>query len=214
MSDFDIRPQVAKGALVTFDADGFGGSPRVIPFQFNPASISRALRPAVQREAGTAEPRYLASPPEETIELRVELSAAGRSAAGLTSPAPPGLHAELAALELLLYPASELVTRLNATRQPLLLPGPPALTLLVWGGLRVVPVRLTGMDITEQEFDAQLNPVYAQVSLHLQVLTYSELGFESAGGAVSFNRHLTLEGAAKFAGAAQGAAALATRFLR
>lgn len=214
MSDFEIRPQITKGALVTFDSGSAAASPTVVSFQFNPATLSRSLRPAIQRDPTSAELQYLATPPEESIQLLVELSAAGRSAAGVAAIAPPGLHAELAALETLLYPSSELVTQLNASRQSLLLPGQPPLTLFVWGGLRVMPVRLTGMSITEQEFDAQLNPVYAQVGLELQVLTYRELGLESDGGAISFGRHVALERAARFAQAGQSADLLVNRLGR
>ena len=41
--------------------------------------------------------------------------------------------------------------------------------LFIWGPSRVLPVKLTSVAITEQKFDALLNPVQAQVQLGLSV---------------------------------------------
>jgi hypothetical protein len=38
-----------------------------------------------------------------------------------------------------------------------------------------LPVRLVGLEITEQLFDPQLNPIKALVALELRVLTYSDV---------------------------------------
>jgi len=42
--------------------------------------------------------------------------------------------------------------------------------LFVWGPGRVLPVRLTGLAVREQEFDILLNPIRAEVDLSLEVL--------------------------------------------
>jgi hypothetical protein len=49
-------------------------------------------------------------------------------------------------------------------------------TLFVWGSSRVVPVKITSYSVTEEAFDAELNPIRASVSLSMQVLSYSDVG--------------------------------------
>ena len=42
------------------------------------------------------------------------------------------------------------------------------LTVLIWGGNRVVPVAVTSFSITEEQFDPRLNPIRAKVDLGLR----------------------------------------------
>jgi hypothetical protein len=58
------------------------------------------------------------------------------------------------------------------------------LTLFIWGNGRIVPVRITGLTITEQLYDSSLNPTHVQAQLTLRVLTPAELAALSAGNAV------------------------------
>ena len=63
-------------------------------------------------------------------------------------------------------------TKLGSARvSPLSAP----LVLLVWGPLRVVPVQVESVAITEQAFDTLLNPVRAKVDLGLRTLSRKEL---------------------------------------
>ena len=55
------------------------------------------------------------------------------------------------------------------------------LTLFVWGPKRVLPVKLTEFSITEEAYDAALNPIRAKVSLGLRVLSYSDLPLTQPG---------------------------------
>ena len=48
-------------------------------------------------------------------------------------------------------------------------------TLFVWGPGRIVPVRVTGLTITEKLYDSALNPTHAEAQLGLRVLTPAEL---------------------------------------
>jgi len=59
-----------------------------------------------------------------------------------------------------------------------------ALSLLVWGANRIVPVRVTEFSITEEAFDPLLNPIRAKVSLGLRTLTVDDLGFTHKGGSL------------------------------
>jgi hypothetical protein len=47
--------------------------------------------------------------------------------------------------------------------------------LFVWGPGRILPVRVTGLTITEELYDDMLNPIHAEANLTLRVLTPNEL---------------------------------------
>ncbi len=49
--------------------------------------------------------------------------------------------------------------------------------LFVWGPGRIVPVRVTALNITERMWDAFLNPIHAEVQITLTVMTTDELNF-------------------------------------
>jgi hypothetical protein len=55
------------------------------------------------------------------------------------------------------------------------------LTLFVWSKRRVIAVRVTEFNITEEAFDTALNPIRAKVSLGLRVLTVNDLPIGSKG---------------------------------
>ena len=81
------------------------------------------------------------------------------------------------------------------------LPLQAPLTLFVWGRHRVVPVRVTELSITEEAFDAQLNPIRAKVSLGLRVLSVDDLGFDHRGGTLFLGHLRSREAMAARAGA-------------
>ena len=45
-----------------------------------------------------------------------------------------------------------------------------------------MPVRITDFSVTEEAFDATLNPIRAKVSLGMRVLSIDDLGFDEKGG--------------------------------
>src|SRR6204780_1992758 len=98
-----------------------------------------------------------------------------------------GLHPQLAQLEMLVNPTVETLqaddTLANAGTLEII-PLEQPLTLFVWSKSRVVPVRLTDFSITEEAFDANLNPIRAKVTLGLRVLTVDDLGFSHPGGRI------------------------------
>jgi hypothetical protein len=103
------------------------------------------------------------------------------------------LQPQLAQLEMLVNPTVEtLIADDNLANAGTLeiIPLEQALTLFVWSKSRVVPVRLTDFSITEEAFDANLNPVRAKVSLGLRVLNVDDLGFSHPGGRM-FMTYLT-----------------------
>jgi hypothetical protein len=65
--------------------------------------------------------------------------------------------------------------------------------LFVWGPTRVLPVRLTGLTITEEAYDTLLNPTRAKVELSLGVLSYNDLKLTSPGQALFLVHQITKE---------------------
>jgi hypothetical protein len=191
-SEFPRSPKLLKGALVVFQSQKTGPPPTVIVFQYNPDQLSRSLQhrsapPDPSSVGGAREDVFrVLGPPVETITLSVELDAADQLEQPERSPevVVSGLHPALAALELLLYPASTQVL-LNRTLakagKAQICPADLPLTLLVWGKSRAVPVRLQNFSITEEAFDPSLNPIRAKVELGMRVLTYMELKEDTIG---------------------------------
>ena len=74
----------------------------------------------------------------------------------------------------------------------------------------MLPVRITEFSITEEAFDATLNPIRARVSLGMRVLNVNDLGFFHPGGALYMVHLLAKEGFAVLnAGDALGTLGLA-----
>ncbi|HSZ60726.1 MAG TPA: hypothetical protein VK828_02955 [Terriglobales bacterium] len=117
-------------------------------------------------------------------------SVVAAAAAGLATAT--GIYSRLCALEMLLYPtgsfpSSGLVGTITAAATnaatgttsgaakkvpQFILPT----VLFIWGPARILPVRVTGLTITETLYDALLlNPTHAEAQVSLQVLTPDEV---------------------------------------
>lgn len=183
MTNFPGSPKLIKGAIVGLDL--FNPLASVAIFQYNPDQISRSLAPQYsQAGGGRAEALRLAGPPAETITANLTLDLVDQMERGEAGPLGAGLTGYLAAIEMLTYPKSLLV----AANQILLQIGtmeviPPAapLTLFIYGWKRVVPVKLESLSITETMHDPALNPIRADVSLSMKVLTYNDLAITHPG---------------------------------
>lgn len=180
-------PALRKGALIH--------GAMLIPFQYNPERLTRTLT-ANTVSAGGSDLLRLKGPPGEKIQLDILIDAADQSNRSSGLQLADGIYPSLAALEMLLYPSAARVLA-NAALSSLgiieLIPPLPVLTVLVWGTRRVVPVKIESFTITEDQFDGALNPLRAQVSLGLKVLTYEDLGMWSVGGMLSMAGHLQRE---------------------
>lgn len=165
MTTFPNSPKLLKGAIVGFDL--FNPLTSVILFQYNPAALTRSLKPrGMEGEGANAEAMRLTGPPEETIQAEVEIDATDQLEKTIDTVIEAGIHAQLAALELLVYPKSSLVianTALAAVGTIEVIPPEAPFTLFVWGVRRIVPVRITEMSIAEEAFDPHLNPIRAKV---------------------------------------------------
>jgi hypothetical protein len=95
-----------------------------------------------------------------------------------------GIYPQLSALEMLLYPKSAAVivnTVLLAAGTIEIVPPDAPLTLFVWGAKRVLPVRITGFTINEVQYDANLNPTVANLSVSMSVLSYHDFPVSHPG---------------------------------
>jgi hypothetical protein len=177
MTGYSRSPKLLKGAIVAFDLPA--PVPRVIPFQINPESMSRTLEArSVEAEGATSDNFRLSGAPNETIKVECIMDATDGLEKGDGLTEEFGLHPQLAALETLVYPKSPMVIAnsvlLNmGTIEIVPMQGP--FTIFIWGAKRILPVRISGMSITEETFDPDLNPTRAKISLDMKVLSYSDL---------------------------------------
>jgi len=183
-SEFPRRPRILKGALVAYQLPDL--VPTIVVFQYNPDQVSRSLQGRVWQGGGRGDAQRTDGPPEETISLSVEIDATDQlerpGENGVT--VDNGLHPAIAAIESLMYPAFPVVVAnqvLAAVGSGFILNEPAPLALLIWGPKRVLPVQVNSVSITEQAFDARLNPIRAKADLSLKVLTYRELDITNPG---------------------------------
>lgn len=187
MTTYPGAPKLQRGGLVLMDPVTTAVS-RVISLQYNPETLNRSLQIKGVGEGGDrSEALRLKGPPVETYTLEAAIDATDRLEAGDAQARQTGLHAQLAALETLVYPTSaQLLSNDAQARQGVLeiAPMETPLALFVWSQSRVVPVRVTDFSITEEAFDPELNPIRAKVSLTLRVLSVDDLGFDHKGGSL------------------------------
>ena len=201
MSSLPSVPSLRKGALIQ------GGA--IIPFQYTPEKLTRSLTANTLSSAGSELTR-IKGPPGEQIDMDVLLDATDQLERGQGLGAGLGVYPSLSALEMLLYPSAARVignAALSALGVLEIIPPAPALTVLVWGIMRVVPVQVQSFTVHEEQFDSALTPLRATVKLGLKVLSYSELGLYSAGGMLSLTNHISKE-ALSYMGSTSAAGAM------
>src|SRR5688500_14588971 len=109
MPDYPGAPRLVKGGIVLLDPIT-GALQRVIALQYNPETLTRSLQmQALGPDAGDRlEALRLKGPPIETIKLDAELDATDQLEFPDANPDAVefGIHPQLAALEMLVYPPS------------------------------------------------------------------------------------------------------------
>jgi hypothetical protein len=182
-----VSPLVRKGAVMLLDP--VTGIPlSTIVLQYNPDTLTRSLKAQpVGEEPDRSEILRLKGPPIETIKCDVEIDASDQLAVADPVTVSFGIQPQLSVLELLVYPTSDvLITNeeLSLVGTIEILPMDSALTVFAWSAQRITPVRITDLDITEEFFDPQLNPIRAKVSLSMRVLSVTDVGFLTPAGAL------------------------------
>jgi hypothetical protein len=204
VGSFPGSPRTARGAIVAVDP--VSPLSRVVVFQYNPDTVSRALRPrgaGAESGVGAGDVHRLWGAPVETITMKVEIDAADQLERGESASAGTGIAGQLAALEMLLYPSSADVVAaaaLSAGGTIEILPPEGPLTILVWGASRTVPVSLESLSITEEAFDTNLNPIRATVDVSAHVLTYNDLPVTDPGYMLFLHNQIRREALATMAG--------------
>jgi hypothetical protein len=200
MTTFPGSPRVLKGALVSYELPST--QPSVIVFQYNPGTLSRSLQARGTDTGGgrSRGPLRLKGAPVETITLEVAVDAADQLEKEDAQTLEKGIHPQLAALEILVYPPSQRVIAnlgLLAAGFIEIVPPEAPFTLFVYGPGRVLPVKLGEVRVTEEAHDVQLNPIRAKVNLNLQVLSYCDFAPDHPGHALFLAHQLAKEALAK-----------------
>jgi hypothetical protein len=158
---------------------------RVIPFRFNPESISRTVAVEAGQSGGGVEgatpgpaaaPAAEAAPDAESgavkesfsIQIRLDFADREKLVSGIGDEF--GVAPEIAAIEDLLYPAETPSEQTGDGTQPTRPARERPTVLFVWGRKRVLPVRIASLKIEESVYNDQLNPVRAEIEASLEVL--------------------------------------------
>lgn len=191
MTGYSRSPRTLRAGIVMLDPASFKPA-RIVVLQYTPDQLTRSLQvQAASADGGDrSEPLRLKGPPVETFKLEAEIDATDQlefpDDAANKAAAEVGIFPQLAMLESLVSPASAQVDaseRLLMSGAIEIAPMEAPIALFVWSAQRVVPVRATEFGITEEAFDAALNPIRARVSLGLRVLSTNDFGLGHRGAA-------------------------------
>jgi len=195
-----VSPLVRQGAIVSLDPNT-GVPLGTIVLQYNPDTLTRSLKPqSVGEQPDRSEILRLTGPAIETIRGEVEIDATDQLAASDPVAMSLGIQPQLSALELLVYPSSAVLIAnevLSLVGTIEILPMDSALTVFAWNRNRMTPVRITELEITEEAFDPQLNPIRAKVTLSMRVLSISDVTFISPAGGLYMAYQLAKEAMAQ-----------------
>lgn len=186
MTGFELSYR--RAAFIAFEPGGYPGDRRLIPFRFNPEGLSRTVNvQGGQKPPGVESGRGAAPPPsgeaaadggaatvKESFTIHIRLDFADRDPGLTTLEAKYGIAPEIAAIEELMYPARSPSDASSDGTEPVRAASPRPTVLLVWGRRNVVPVRITSLKIDESVYNAELNPVRADIEAALEVLGEAE----------------------------------------
>lgn len=194
-----------RGALVayaprTYNTPQANAGRRVIPFRFNPESLTRSVslegahHPSGVEGAAHGAPGGPTAPApasaetaadqtsgtlKETFTIQVRFDYADRDPSAFTAKDEFGIAPEIAAIEDLLYP-DRTPKPTNGGTSPLQTTSERPTVLFVWGKGRVVPVRIASMKIEESVYNDHLYPVRAELELSLEVLGQPDAANDAA----------------------------------
>jgi len=178
-------PRVQRGAIVQLVEELGIVVPNIIPFQYNPAKVTRSLTPwnpfeVDQTRRGAQAPMVQPYDPEETFQFTLELDATDELEDGDPVAQTTGVAWRIAQIKKLTQPTEGVLGDLVASAQSLVgaggldtqanRPSVP-IALLVLGPGVILPVRVTTISIEVTEHSTTLYPHMASVTLDLRVLT-------------------------------------------
>ncbi|WP_171175003.1 hypothetical protein [Ruegeria sp. HKCCD8929] len=186
MTGFPGSPKLIRAGLVLISSET-GAVERIITLQYTPETLSRQIEAQAMSDQGNrAQPLRLRAPAVETITMDAVIDATDQ----LEFPdrnqntVEHGIFPALSALETMLHPTTAQLNRQNTQAGAgsfEIAPAETPLALLVWSASRIMPVLLKSLQITEEFFDPNLNPIRAKVSLSLRSLSVDDLGFNHRG---------------------------------
>jgi hypothetical protein len=196
-------PYLLRGALIEYGSDFLGPIPNIVIFQFNPESLTRNIQiPSRPTGVASRETSQVGEGPVEKISLTAHFSAADKLKNNNPLARAFGIGPHLAALEKMVHPAGKISGLIGkaidaigdaifggeeSPTQPIPRENYPRI-LFIWGLTRVLPVIIDSMNITEQHYDNLLNPVQAEVSLGLSVITIDPCSEDQvARGAIEYS---------------------------
>lgn len=204
-----------RGMLISFSDPNIGLVPTLVPFQYNPAEVTRTLRVNRGGITGGLGLR-VQDHPTESYTLKIELDGIDAVAKPITGVM--GVQPLLAAIEAMLEPAGTLgvigavgsalagaVSALSggSSAKPVPAPSLP-LVVLAWSAARIVPVRIDSYTAHETGFNAALLPVQATVDLSLTVLRDTDLASDLKMANFVANAYQAARSALAITGVAQG----------
>lgn len=182
-------PPYQRGGFIQYDDNSSGTIINSVAFQFNPENLTRTIE-IPPKPTGTAkrEKNQVGDKPVEKITLTIQFSAADSLGANNPQSRQYGISPQLAILQKMATPVGnsgasqtkpvdKTGSKTNNDSKSQKSPTKPiprnkyAKILFVWGDTRVLPVSIESLSIKEQQFDARLNPVQAEVSIGLAVFT-------------------------------------------
>lgn len=200
---------IMHGMLLSFSDPVAGLVPSLVPFQYNPAEVTRVLRVTPGSPGGSG--LRVGGPPTETYTLKLELDALdaiGRPITGVM-----GIGPMLATIEGMLEPGGGGLAALVGAIGSLIggggavapVPAPSLpLVILAWNLDRIVPVRIDSYTVHETGFDALLQPTQATVDLSVTVLRDRDLNADQALAIAMATAYQTVRTGLAVIGLAQG----------
>lgn len=197
MSGYPRTPKIQKAGLVILN--------RItrlvestIALQYNPETLTRTLELQKSGSGENEHPARISGPPAETfsIEAYIDVVDQLEDPDNHESAVHSGVHPQLAQLELIVSPSSAgVITRhaLNAIGLVEIIPPPGPVVVFVWGKNRIQPVEITSVSVVEEDFDPELNPIRARVTLGMRSITVDDAGMLSIPGALHLNYMMNKE---------------------
>ncbi len=178
-----------RGAFIAYEPGGYPDQKRVIPFRFNPESLSRQV--AVEQgeagagtegaaTAGTGDAATEQSSDastgvtRESFTVQIRVDFADRLEAIRNLPEELGVSPEIAAIEDLLHPVETEADAASDGTEAVRQRQPRPTVLFVWGRKRILPVRITSITVNESVFNTELYPVRAEIDVAIEVMGESD----------------------------------------
>lgn len=174
-----------RGAFIADTPRDDDLSSRVIPFRFNPESLSRQISvEAGQSPPGTEGAAARTSSDQatqasadaamgslkESFSVQIRLDFADRDASMSNLDEEYGVAPEIAAIEDLLYPVETDAEASSDGSDGVRAQRPRPSVLFVWGRKRVLPVRIASLTVNESVYNNHLNPLRVEIEVSLEVL--------------------------------------------